>query len=226
MGFIAVSHYKMKSSRCPNKHHMDFYEGKTLVNIKIEQLLRSGCDHVYISTDDTSTKNTDHVTFIHREDYFCDESKSTWTEVTKEVFNSVPVPDDTITIYTYTMCPLFDRYDELFRKFEVSGKNQLAVYPSRHYYLDVRKRPINFMPGLWHTYSQGIDPVYQIPFCGSIAPMGDHRFACYNFPVQFEYFEIETMENLDIDTKEEFELGQMMYKWKIQKSNDRARIIQ
>lgn len=217
MSFIAITNYKMHSTRCPGKHHREFFEGKTLVDIKIEQLQKAGAEHIYISTNDHNVSNTENITYIKRPEKYCDEKLTPFNEVMQEIYDSIPVGNDVNAIFTFTMCPLFDRYAQMYKQYESTGRNQLAVYPSRHYYLDVNKRGANFMFGAWHPYSQGIDPMYQLPYCGVLATMGDHRKAGYTVPLDFDYFEIETFENLDIDTEEEFEVGQMLYRWKTKK---------
>jgi CMP-2-keto-3-deoxyoctulosonic acid synthetase len=52
MGFVGITNYKVDSERLPRKHLMEFADGKSLVDIKLEQLFSSGAEHVYVSTDD------------------------------------------------------------------------------------------------------------------------------------------------------------------------------
>lgn len=215
MSFVAITNYKMISTRYPGKHHTPFYENKTLVDIKIEQLLGAGAEHVFVSTNDPNVRNSDYVSYIPREEKFCDESVTRFDEVMAEIYRTVPIDANQTAVFTFTMCPLFDRYDEMYSKFVETGNNQLAVYPAKHYFMDTNKRGINFMPGMWHPYSQGIEPVYQLPYCGLMAPMRDLRECGYTLTREFDYFEISTFENMDIDTREEFEVAQMIYKWKI-----------
>ena len=66
MGFIGVTNYKKVSERLPNKHRIEFSDGKTLVEIKLEQLFAAGAEHVYVSTDDTEVENTEFVTYLKR----------------------------------------------------------------------------------------------------------------------------------------------------------------
>ena len=215
MSFVGITNYKMHSTRCPGKHHKEFYKGKSLVDIKINQLLRSGAEHVFVSTNDPNVKNTDHVTYVPREEKFCDETSVSFAETMAEIYRTVPIDDDQLAVFTFTMCPLFDRYDQMYNSYLQSNMNQLAVYPAKHYYLDVRKRGVNFMFGYWHPYSQGIDPVYQLPYCGLMAKMSDLRECGYTITRDFDYFEIETFENFDIDTEDEFQVAQMIYQWRI-----------
>ena len=211
MGFVGLTNYKNSSERLPDKHHKKFYNNKSLVELKIDQLLNAGAEHIYISTDDEDVKNTDKITYLSRDKKFCN-NVSDFSDVLKEIFNSYPVDDEKNVIFTFTCCPLFNRYQEMYEKFLKSKSNQIAVYPSSHYFLDVKKRPVNFNFGLWHSYSQGLDPIYMFPYAGTVCKMKDLKKVNYMIPQQFEYFSLNQFESIDIDTKEEFELAQWLYK--------------
>lgn len=210
MGYVALTNYKKSSERCKNKHHKEFYNGKTLVEIKIDQLLNAGAEHVYVSTNDKDVENTEHVSFVYREEQYCN-NVTQFSEVLQEIYNTVPIDDNTDTLYTFTCCPLFSRYDEMYDEYLRTGKNQIAVYPSYHYWLDINKRPVNFNFGLWHTYSQGIDPIFMFPYCGQLAKMKDFRKVNYTIPQEFDYFYVNSFESIDIDTQDEFEMAQHIY---------------
>ena len=210
MGFVGLTNYKKSSERLPNKHHKEFYNGKTLVDIKIQQLLDSGAEHVFVSTDDTNVTNTENVTFVNRESKYCNNITE-FSYVLEEIYNTVPIKNNQDVIYTFTCCPLFGRYNEMYNCYKNTGKNQIAVHPSTHYFLDVNKRPINFNFGLWHPYSQGIDPVYMFPYAGTVCKMQDLRKVNYMIPQEYEYFELNQFESIDIDTEDEFSMAQKLY---------------
>tara|TARA_B100000131_G_scaffold60361_1_gene55983 strand:- start:437 stop:1078 length:642 start_codon:yes stop_codon:yes gene_type:complete len=213
MGCIGVIKYKTVSERFPGKHTRVFANDKNLVEIKIEQLLKSGVEHIYISTDDESVTNTENVTYIKRDKKYCNNTTKL-SIVLKEVYGSIPVNDDQDVIYTLSCCPLFHRYDEMYNKYLKSNKNQIAVHASTHYYLDVNKRPINFNFGMWHSYSQGIDPIFLYPYAGTVCKMKDLLEVNYHIPVDFDYFTINQFEAIDIDYEEEFKIAQEIYKWR------------
>ena len=210
MSFIGITHYKKTSERLPGKHHKDFYNGYTLVDIKLQQLFKSGAEHVYVSTDDPDVENTDNVTFIQRDSNYCN-NVTRFGYVLERIYNDVPIDDNETVVYTLTCCPLFHRYNEMFEVYNRTGNNQIAVHPSTHYYLDVNKRPINFNFGLWMTYSQGIDPVYLFPYAGTMCKMADLREAKYCIPLEFDYFNLSQFEAIDIDTQEEFETARILF---------------
>jgi CMP-N-acetylneuraminic acid synthetase len=210
MSFVGVTNYKKTSERLPGKHHNEFYDGKSLIDVKLEQLFAAGAEHVYISTDDTEVSNSENITYVQRDAEYCN-NVTRFGYVLEKIYHDVPVADDQNVIYTFVCCPLFKRYDQMYREYLRSGQNQIAVHNSTHYYMDVNKRPINFNFGLWHPYSQGIDPVYMFPYAGTVCKMRDLREANYMIPLEFEYFNMNQFEAIDIDEQEEFELAQVLY---------------
>lgn len=210
MGFVGVTNYKKSSERLPKKHHKEFFDGKSLVQVKLDQLFAAGAEHVFVSTDDTEVENTENVTYVPRDEEYCN-NVTRFSYVLERIYNDVPVDDDQNIIYTFVCCPLFKRYDEMYREYLRSGKNQIAVHNSTHYFLDVNKRPVNFSFGLWHPYSQGIDPVYMFPYAGTVCKMRDLREVNYMIPLEFEYFNLNQFEAIDIDEHEEFELARVLY---------------
>ena len=74
MGCIGIIKYKTVSERFPGKHTKIFANNKNLVEIKIDQLLKSGVEHIYISTDDENVCNTENVTYIKRDKRFCNNT--------------------------------------------------------------------------------------------------------------------------------------------------------
>lgn len=211
MGFVGLTNYKKSSERFPHKHHIEFANGKTLVDLKIEQLQQAGAEHVFVSTDDKNVSNSENITYVSRDEKYCNNITE-FSSVLQEIYNTVPIDNSQDVIFTFTCCPLFSRYNEMYAKFIDHNKNQIAVHPSTHYFLDVNKRPINFNFGLWHTYSQGIDPVYMFPYAGTVCKMQDLRKVNYMIPQDYDYFELNQFEAIDIDTKQEFEMAQKLYK--------------
>jgi CMP-N-acetylneuraminic acid synthetase len=210
MGFVGVTNYKKTSDRLPHKHHREFYDGKTLVDVKLEQLFAAGAEHVYISTNDTEVSNTENVTYVYREEEYCN-NVTRFSKVLHEIYNGVPVDNEQDIVYTFVCCPLFKRYQEMYQVYTSTGRNQIAVHASTHYYLDVNKRPVNFNFGMWHPYSQGIDPVYMFPYAGTVCKMKDLRQVDYMIPLEFDYFKLDQFECIDIDIQEEFDMAKLLY---------------
>lgn len=213
MSFTGLLIYKVNSTRCPNKHSMLFADGMNLIQLKIKQLLDSGASHVYVSTDDTTVTNTENVTYVMREPVLCDESKSTWKQSLTGIFNQMPIDDDEVIVFCTAMIPLFSRFDEMYEHYKKTNIPLISVHASKHYYMNEDKHGINFSFGDWHPYSQGIKSLYQHSCAATMAPMKAMRETGYMFPAHFDYFNMDVSENLDIDTKDEFELAQVLYEW-------------
>jgi CMP-N-acetylneuraminic acid synthetase len=49
------------------------------------------------------------------------------------------------------------------------------------------------------------------PYAGTVCKMRDLREANYMIPLEFEYFNMNQFEAIDIDEQEEFELAQVLY---------------
>ena len=49
------------------------------------------------------------------------------------------------------------------------------------------------------------------PYAGTVCKMKDLREAKYMIPMEFEYFNMNQFEAIDIDELEEFELAQALY---------------
>lgn len=214
MSFIGSTLYKKTSERYPNKNTKEFVNKKSIVDLKIHQLLSSGAEHVFVSTDDDTVKNSENITYINRPQEFCNNEVN-FSFVLKHIFNSLPIEDDQVVIHTSPCVPLFSRYDELHSSFKRSNINQVVAHPSTHYYLNNNKLPINFIPGTWHSSSQNLTQVFLHPWAGTCAPIGDLRETNYVFPLNFDFFNISQFEAIDIDTKEEFEVAQLLYKSKL-----------
>ena len=65
---------------------------------------------------------------------------------------------------------------------------------------------------MWHSYSQGIDPIYMYPYAGTLCKMSDLMEVNYHIPTTFNYFNMNQFEAIDIDYEEEFKLAQELYK--------------
>ena len=104
MGFVGLTNYKKNSERFPNKHHITFADNKTLVHLKIEQLQKTGAEHVYVSTDDKNVISTENITYVPRDEKYCNNITE-FSSVLQEIYNTVPIDNSQDVIYTFTCCP-------------------------------------------------------------------------------------------------------------------------
>ncbi|MFB8831493.1 cytidylyltransferase domain-containing protein [Azotobacter sp. CWF10] len=167
MRTIAVIPAKSRSTRVPNKNFRDFYNGKSLLELKINQCVHSGAfDEIYVSSDDPVAEQisrTLKVNFSPRDSYLC-QDKTPWGDVLEGILNGLPVDSETYIAWCPVTSPLFSRYKDVVQKLEQNTANDsvVTVTPLTHYFLNSDLMPINHQWGPWHSYSQGMKPIYQM----------------------------------------------------------------
>jgi N-acylneuraminate cytidylyltransferase len=213
---VALIPVKSNSSRVPNKNFRNFYSYKSLLEIKIEQCLKSGIfDTVFVSSDSEEAEiisNNCGAVFLKREMRLCMD-KTPWNEVLEGILTSVPVENKIFIAWCPVTSPLFSRFDEMVEKLYANVENDsiFTITPFKHYFLNADYIPINHQWGPWHAYSQGMRPLYQMNLACLIAKketMIRNQYQIGNKPI---FFETSMIEGLDIDTMEEFELTQILY---------------
>lgn len=218
MRTIAVIPAKGYSSRVPEKNFRPFYQGKSLLEIKIAQCQQSGAfDAIYISSDDeraAEIAKKHSVTFVLRDTKLCQDS-TPWYEVLQGVLDSLPEDDDVWVAWCPVTSPLFCRYGEVMQSLQgklEEGVNSVAtVTPLKHYYLNDHFIPLNHRWGVWHAYSQAIPPIHQLNLACIVSQKKEMKFCQYQIGSRPAFFPTEVWEGLDIDTMEEFELAQWYY---------------
>lgn len=218
MRTIAVIPAKGYSGRLPQKNFRPFHQGRSLLEIKIEQCMASGAfDKVYVSSDDEQVRNHTEragATFVLRDPHLCLDS-TPWFEVLSGVLDSLPEPENTWVAWCPVTSPLFRRYAEivesLHQKITEDANSIVTVTQLKHYYLDDRYLPINHQWGVWHAYSQKIHPIYQLNLACIISQKKEMKHCSSLIGSHPTFFHTETWEGLDIDTMEEFELAQWYF---------------
>lgn len=216
MQAVAVIPAKFRSTRVPNKNFRDFYEGKSLLQIKVEQCLKSGAfGAVYVSSDSTDAEKIAleaGANFVLRDPRLClDETP--WNEVLSGVLMSLPVDDETYIAWSPTTSPLFSKFGEAIAMIKGNAEidSVMTVTRLQHYFLNADHIPLNFQYGVWASYSQKLKPIYQMNCALWLAKkcaMIQNRFQIGDHP---GYLETSTTEGIDIDTMEEFEIASMFY---------------
>lgn len=218
MRIVAIIPAKGHSGRVPEKNFRPFYQGKSLLEIKVLQCQQSGVfDAIYISSDDERAMEVAGrlgAIFVPRNPRFCQDS-TPWHEVLQGVLESVPEEDDVWIAWCPVTSPLFRRYGEVVRMLkekQQEGANSITtVTPLKHYYLNDNFIPLNHRWGAWHAYSQHIPPVYQLNLACTLAQKKEMLFCHYQIGSSPAFFQTEVWEGLDIDTMDEFELAQWYF---------------
>ncbi|NUQ81818.1 MAG: capsular biosynthesis protein [Bacteroidetes bacterium] len=219
---VAVIPAKSNSSRVPNKNFKPFYESQSLLEIKIRQALDSGIfSEIYVSSDSDEARHISErlgVKFLLRDFSLCVD-ETPWGTVLRGILNQVPVSQDTLIGWLMPTSPLFSDFKSAYARLlaEPEKDSLLTVTRLKHFYLNADYIPINHQWGVWHSYSQGIRPIFHMNLAFFISPksmMMDNQYQIGNKPI---FYEIGPIESQDIDTPTEFETCQVLYQAIIQK---------
>ena len=216
---VAIIPVKEKSERVPEKNFRKFSEnGDSLLEITINKLLRlKKLDFIYISTDKEGLDfgNNKNISVIKRDKSFCN-NVTPWSDVIFNVANSIPEKDDACVLWVHTTTPLFDFYEEAIDKFLSLDKNNynslVAVEKSQEFLIDNKGRPINYMYGVWHKYSQDLPELYKITGALFINELKAIKANQYVIGTKPYLFDVPPKFCLDIDHLWQFELAQIMFR--------------
>ncbi len=216
MRSVAVIPAKARSTRVPNKNFREFYEGKSLLEIKVAQCVESGAfQDVYVSSDTSEARSIADkygVKFVLRDPRLCLDD-TPWGQVLTGVLSEIPESDDTYIAWSPLTSPLFKQFAEALDVLTNSDAydSVMTVTKMQHFFLNADHLPMNFQFGVWASYSQKLKPLYQMNCALWIAKKGtmiQNRFQIGDRPF---FMETSIATGIDIDTLEEFEIAQLLY---------------
>jgi len=213
---VAVIPVREGSQRVSDKNFKSFYNGKNLLEPKIEHLLNESCyDKIYVSSDsEKATKIAEKtgVCFLYREPYLC-SSEVRWSDVIFGVTASIPGANPIIS-WVHTTSPLHTYYKKPLLKFTdlISEYDSLvAVTPFQEFVVTERGRPLNYHWGPWHDYSQDLDTLYKVTGALFIAQKQDILKWRYLIGVKPYLFKVDRDLAVDVDTEQDYSMAQMFY---------------
>ncbi len=204
------------SQRVPGKNFIDFIDGNSLLDLKIGHLNDSGCfDRIYISSDSDKAKRIaldNGVEFLKRASKMC-QVDIYWADAVEHIMNTIP--GDPIVVWALTTSPLFSNFQSAVNKFlEVQKERDslIAVLPKKSFFLNKYGKGINYNPGYWHPYSQELETYYEVTGACYIGLKSNMLKWKYWFGPKPYLFEVSSTEAIDVDTKEDFEFAQKLFK--------------
>ena len=115
---VALIPVREGSQRVKNKNFRTFADGKSLLEIIINQLKKAGCfDRIYISSDSDKVRQialNNGVDFLERSTEMC-QSNVIWSDVVEHIMNTIP--GDPIVTWALATSPLFKRYADAVEDF-------------------------------------------------------------------------------------------------------------
>jgi N-acylneuraminate cytidylyltransferase len=209
----AVIPAKNSSSRVPGKNFRPFHEGRSLFDVKVEQLLRHlPAEDIYASSEDPAVAEHAQrlgINFLPREPHLA-LNETPYAHVVNEVCRKVPGDDD--IAWCHVTDPLFDDIGACLKTWEDAREQHdslVVVYPFRGYLLDTDHRPMGFGFGPWHTPSQQLPVRYQLGFSFSLL----RRSTAVSLgPIGARPYWFHARNRMvDIDDEDDFAMAQVMY---------------
>lgn len=216
--FVAIIPVRTGSKRVKNKNFRNFYNGKSLFDLKIDQLKSSKLiDKIYVSSDSLMVKklcNLKKVIFLKRKKKYCLDHNYPWNEIHNSILETIP--GNPFVVWSLTTAPLFARFDNAIINFKKNKHcdSLIGVLPGKNFILDHNGKPKNFNPGCWHPYSQQLEKNYFITGSVFIAKKNLMLKWNYWFGVKPYLFLLSKTESVDVDTVEDFEFAQKIMKVK------------
>jgi len=214
---------KRYSTRVPDKNWRPFYQGNSLTDIKISQLLRcADAADIYLSADDADKKaiaDNYGINFLLRSPEFASDN-TPWPDSLQGIISQTDFSDEDDIAWVEVINPLFSDYRALFDKWhQVKDKHDSIVLaaPVNKFLMNGKGVPLNFQYGKWHAMSQHMEPLYA---WDSACIMSKRNMLYFSYPIGRTPYVYATNEQcIDIDTMDDFELAQYFYSKKTEREN-------
>jgi len=211
---VALIPVREGSERIKDKNFVEFVEGQSLLEIKIEHLKQAGCfDRIFVSSDSDKVRQialNNGINFLERTTEMC-QSSVIWPDVVEHIISTIP--GNPIVTWSLVTSPLFNRYANAVGDFLTHKENDslVAVLPKKSFFINKFGRGINYNPGFWHPYSQELETYYEVTGACYIGLKSDMIKWRYWFGIKPYLFEVSETEAVDIDTEEQFKFAKKLY---------------
>ncbi len=215
MSVIAIVPVREGSTRVKGKNFRNFLDGKSLLQIKLEQLVSSNeIDKIVVASNSEIAKKEAGrfgVDYQERTDYMCNDAKL--HEYLMDMLQPNKNEDD--VLWAMVTNPLFSDYDSCIKEYYVSrgtGYDSLVTtLDFRDFLVDeVSKRCINFDPGVNHTFTQNLPKWKQITGAVYMANVGLQRDMKYWMGRNPFYYDVSKIEAIEVDYMDDFKLAQIV----------------
>jgi CMP-N-acetylneuraminic acid synthetase len=222
MALVAVIPVKHTSERVQSKNFRSFYEGKSLLDIKIEQLKNTPqIDQIYISSDSPEAElacEKHGVTYLSRDESLCN-NVTPWSDVIHAVVDATPVGNDDHVAWCHTTSPNFDCFEKAIKDYlsaieEGNCNGLVAVSPCKEFIVDDMATPVNYSWGPWHKYSQDLRKYFFVSGALFLSKKSEYLRNRYVISTLPKLFVASSEASIDIDTEFDYEFARYVYSQK------------
>ena len=209
----AVIPIREGSQRVPDKNFKEFFEGKNLLELKIESLKQVPLiDEIIVNTDSQEAidiAKANNILYFRREDYFA-SNKCTNTE---HWYNIAETTQSDLIMHVPCTAPFIKSktYYDLINRFILSSNDSANTVSLIKEYLWLDSKPLNYDINKVQN-SQDLPDVMKLTFGISILArdtMLKRKNVVGNNPM---FYVVSDEESVDIDTPLDFEFAQHLYK--------------
>ncbi|MCE3046687.1 cytidylyltransferase domain-containing protein [Helicobacter kayseriensis] len=209
---------KTNSTRLHDKNLRNFFNHKSLFDIKAEQLLKVfSPKDIYVSSEDEirvpKIVEGYGFNFLHRE-YELTLSSAKETEIVKGIVEKIEDKNADIMWVQVTQ-PLFDEFSEMVKVYQNLSENFdsiVAVKRITHHIIDERGNPVNFNFGYWHKISQELPIFFEVLWSAFI--MKRRMLDCAWYQIgRNPYLYQSNSYFVDINDEKEFEVASILYSY-------------
>ena len=207
---------KTNSERVPNKNLREFYNGKSLFDVKAQQLLKVfNPEDILVSSENPAVKDlTDKYGFnFHLRDIELTKSTAKENQIVKTLTDALDDKECDVMWVQVTQ-PLFNEFKEIlniWNTIDHEKYDSLAVVKKqRHHLLDEKGNPVNFNFGYWHKISQDLPALYEVTWSAFIMSRAMLNQAYYQIG-RNPYLYVTDAPLVDIDNLSDFEIASLLY---------------
>lgn len=209
----AVIPIRKGSQRVPNKNFKEFYKGKNLLELKIEDLLSVQLiDDIVVNTDSDDAINIAKkygVSYFKREPYYA-SSQCSQSDFFK---NLAETTDSDIIIHTPCTSPMIkvDTMYDAINRFIISNNDSCNAVGLVKEYLWLNNTPLNYELSNNVPNSQDLPDVLKLTFGFNILSkqlMIEKSNVVGNNPL---FYIVDEIEETDIDTQIDFDFAKFLY---------------
>lgn len=201
------------STRVKDKNTKPFYKGESLLEIKINQLLKLiDASHIHVSSEsETALSQAGNLGChtINREKALVgNEIKQ--SDLFDHFFKNTKASK--YVLWCQVTDPLFSDFNHFFDKPLEEGRTRvLASELKKHAFLN--NAPLNFQFGLWHKTTQNIEPLIVPRWSCFLHHYEPLKETAYHFGVDNEFYITDDF-MVDIDTENDFTLARLLFEQK------------
>ena len=216
---VAIVPVKSKSERVASKNFKTFSDGKSLLDILLQKLLKLKLlDHIYISTNKKDLEiSHEKITILERDEKYCN-NVTPWSDVIYEIASKIPEPSNTTVMWSQVTSPLFSDYEkalDTYLNLPNEYNSLVTVEQFKEFLIDENGRGINYNHGAWFTYSQYLPTLYKVLhnlFILQLSEILKLRYVINNKPYLFQ---VDSMSATDIDWNWQWNLAKILYEEKL-----------